>query len=152
MGNTNKRESRKEHGELFRRVVEKYRNELDYKNVKKPKVDPYQKISIFCRKRPLFKHEAKKNEYDIVTVHPNQLEICVHDCRMKADLKPENAFVQHTVFGGFDAIFDENAENDDVYNQTTKSLVEHVCLGGKGTCFMYGMYLIVYALFKVLNR
>uniref|UniRef100_A0A7S1KMH6 Kinesin-like protein n=1 Tax=Percolomonas cosmopolitus TaxID=63605 RepID=A0A7S1KMH6_9EUKA len=152
MGNVNKRESRKEHGDLFKRVIAQYRDRVEEKTARKarkqgkstqqqqqyPQVDPYQKITAFCRKRPIFKHELKKNEYDVVTVLPSHREICVHDCRMKADLKPENAFVAHNLFGGFDTVFDENATNDDVYAITSKSLVEHVCLGGRGTCFMYG--------------
>lgn len=138
--NVSKREARIENGDLFKQVIKANRQFIyeKHKNDKKQPVDPDQQVTVFIRKRPIFKYEKEKKEYDVVTCNPNGKSIIVHDCRLKADLKRDNAYVENKEFLYYDQVFNENASNDEVYYVAGKSLVEHICLGGKGTAFMYG--------------
>lgn len=146
MGNENstfehyddKRTARKKHGDLFQQVIAHYKRNLKKQKLSFPEEKENDKnIQVYVRKRPIFQHEIKKNEYDIITCHGGKI-VVVHDCRMSKDNKPDNAFVVNYKFSDFDGVFDENTNNEQVYNTATKSLIKFVTSGNIGTCFMYG--------------
>merc|ERR1719424_856686 len=92
-------------------------------------------VSLYIRKRPLFGYESSKGEFDVVSVlQPDT--VVLHSCLMHADMKRMN--VKRTTFG-FDQVFGEYAENDEVFEGTTKPLVHQVSdHDGLGTIFMFG--------------
>ena len=67
-------------------------------------------VPVYVRKRPLFAHEVKKNEYDVVAVDAEDM-VVVHNCQMHADLK--RMHIVHKAFPCAHA-FDEHCTNEDV--------------------------------------
>lgn len=96
-------------------------------------------VQVFVRKRPLFEKEEKKNgDYDVATIlpgHPVPRHVVLHNCLFQADLK--TPFIQHLSFE-FDHVWDERAENEDVYRHAAAPLVMSSLDGGISTMFMFG--------------
>mmetsp|Transcript_2816 Transcript_2816/g.4889 ORF Transcript_2816/g.4889 Transcript_2816/m.4889 type:complete len:1449 (+) Transcript_2816:161-4507(+) len=96
-------------------------------------------VQVFVRKRPLFEKEEKKNgDYDVATIlpgHPVPRHVVLHNCLFQADLK--TPFIQHLTFE-FDHVWDESAENEDVYRHAAAPLVMSSLDGGISTMFMFG--------------
>lgn len=91
------------------------------------------RVRVCIRKRPLFKKEAENGEFDVISVRDS--ELAVHNCLTKADLK--SLYVSHMGFR-FSSTFDADANDDDVYNECARPVVEHVMHGFMGTIFMFG--------------
>ncbi|KAL0481387.1 kinesin family member [Acrasis kona] len=91
------------------------------------------KICVAVRKRPLGASERQRNEQDILEVE-NECQLTIHEPKTKVDL---TKYVEKHPFI-FDEVFDEYANNEDVYRRTAQPLVEHVFNKGKATCFAYG--------------
>jgi kinesin family member 2/24 len=91
-------------------------------------------IRVCVRKRPIFKDEIEKSEFDIVTCIGDDM-IVIHDARMATDMKKQ--YINHHEFA-FDRVFDENTSNQYVYSQTAAPLVDIALSGGDATCLMYG--------------
>jgi len=86
------------------------------------------------RKRPIFRDEIDNYEFDIVTC-VGEDTVVVHDARMHTDMKKQ--YINHHEFR-FDHVFNENADNHEVYMNTAAMLVPVAVNGGKATCLMYG--------------
>ena len=95
-------------------------------------------IRVCVRKRPIFAHEQKEREFDVITVPPsggNGCHISIHDARMEADLI--KMFMNHHTFK-FDAVFSERCTDTDVYRATAQPLVLKASMGMQSTIMMYG--------------
>ncbi|CAN1281026.1 Kinesin-like protein KIN-13A [Linum perenne] len=84
------------------------------------------------RKRPLNKKELAKKEDDVVYVSDNSLT--VHEPKLKVDL---TAYVEKHEFC-FDAVLDEDVNNDKVYRDTVEPIIPTIFQKTKATCFAYG--------------
>ncbi|KAJ8620571.1 hypothetical protein MRB53_029100 [Persea americana] len=91
------------------------------------------KIKVVVRKRPLNKKELSRKEDDIVTVCDNAY-VAVHEPKLKVDL---TAYVEKHEFC-FDAVLDENVNNDEVYRVTVEPIIPTIFQRTKATCFAYG--------------
>ena len=91
-------------------------------------------LKVCVRKRPIFKTELQGKEFDVLTVTHGKL-MTVHDARMHADMRRQ--LMNHHEFI-FDRVFNEKADNDEVYAGTAAALVEEALNGGFATCLMYG--------------
>lgn len=92
-------------------------------------------INVFARKRPLFEPERKRGEYDVVSVQHGSTAV-VHNCQMHADLK--RMFVKHCAYTLSGGVFDEDAQEHEVYARSAAPLVTGTLKGGVGALFMYG--------------
>ncbi|CAI0626882.1 unnamed protein product [Linum tenue] len=90
------------------------------------------KIKVVVRKRPLNRKELAKKEDDIVYVEDNSLT--VHEPKLKVDL---TAYVEKHEFC-FDAVLDEDVNNDKVYRETVEPIIPTIFEKTKATCFAYG--------------
>jgi hypothetical protein len=91
-------------------------------------------IKVFVRKRPIFKHETDNFEFDVATCVTDKT-IVIHDCRVGADMRKQ--LIHHNTFE-FDTVFNEFIDNEIVYENTAKSLVNITVNGGFSTCLVYG--------------
>ncbi|MED6210282.1 Kinesin-like protein KIN-13A [Stylosanthes scabra] len=91
------------------------------------------KIKVVVRKRPLNKKELAKKEDDVVSVS-DYAYLTVHEPKLKVDL---TAYVEKHDFC-FDAVFDENVTNDEVYRDTVEPIIPTIFERTKATCFAYG--------------
>ncbi|KAM0947661.1 putative plus-end-directed kinesin ATPase [Dioscorea sansibarensis] len=91
------------------------------------------KIKVVVRKRPLNKKEIARKEDDIVKVHDSSY-LTVHEPKLKVDL---TAYVEKHEFC-FDAVLDENVNNDEVYHATVQPIIPTIFQRTKATCFAYG--------------
>lgn len=92
-----------------------------------------QRIRVCVRKRPLSKKEIVKSEKDIVTVEGRK-GVTVNEPKIKVDLTKYTE--KHRFM--FDEVFDEVANNLEVYTRTAQPLVDSIFHKGKATCFAYG--------------
>lgn len=92
-------------------------------------------INVFARKRPLFDPEKKRGEFDVVSVADGATAV-VHNCQMHADLK--RMFVKHCAYTLSGGVFDETAQEHDVFARSAAPLVKRTLDGGVGALFMYG--------------
>lgn len=128
MGNTlDKRSIRKEHADDFLRAMQTYLASQEHVNRVSRCQDPssdrsrHPIVTVVARKRPLFAHEKKKGEFDVVTVDANRRLVTVHDCRVESDLK--HKFVVHNRYM-FDAVYSDNDNTERIYNEQVEPLVE----------------------------
>eukprot|EP00929_Paragymnodinium_shiwhaense_P061113 TRINITY_DN3051_c0_g3_i2.p1 TRINITY_DN3051_c0_g3~~TRINITY_DN3051_c0_g3_i2.p1 ORF type:complete len:1708 (+),score=404.31 TRINITY_DN3051_c0_g3_i2:70-5193(+) len=119
--------------DLFMRAVQQYRQSRA-KGAEAPQSDPNAMLEVFVRKRPIFEKELHRADYDITTIR-GSAEVVVHNCLFQADLK--TPFVNHLSYK-FDRVFDEKAENSDVYVEAAADLIRNSIAGGVGTMFMFG--------------
>ncbi|XP_026177697.1 kinesin-like protein KIF24 isoform X2 [Mastacembelus armatus] len=92
-----------------------------------------QRISVCVRKRPLTHAESRRGESDVVTT-PGGECLIVHESKEAVDLT--QYILQHRFY--FDQVFGEESSNEEVYQRTAYSLVQHMLSGGNATCFAYG--------------
>ncbi|CAK90089.1 unnamed protein product (macronuclear) [Paramecium tetraurelia] len=92
------------------------------------------KIIVAVRKRPLNKKEINKGDIDIVDVLNQQSQVIVKEQRTKVDL---TKYIEEHQFN-FDAAFDENTTNEQLYLQIVRPIVEAAFNKAKVTCFAYG--------------
>ncbi|CAD8173494.1 unnamed protein product [Paramecium octaurelia] len=92
------------------------------------------KIIVAVRKRPLNKKEINKGDIDIVDVSNQQSQVIVKEQRTKVDL---TKYIEEHQFN-FDAAFDENTTNEQLYLQIVRPIVEAAFNKAKVTCFAYG--------------
>jgi len=90
-----------------------------------------QRVRIFVRKRPLFPNE--EGEFDVLTVRGPGL--VVHNCLTKADLR--SLFIGHMLFH-YARVFDETADDAEVYQRCGEPAVQHALQGKSATIFMFG--------------
>ena len=92
------------------------------------------RVTVCVRKRPLSRKELACGDGDVVTVHPADDALIVHELRAKVDL---TKYVDTHPFV-FDRVFPETASNPIVYQRTARPLVDALFEGGRATCFAYG--------------
>jgi len=92
------------------------------------------RIKVVVRKRPLSEKEALSGEFDMIKVHPCGEILTIAEPKIRVDL---TKFVYNHEFT-FDAVFDCEASNVDIYSQCCRPLVYKVFHGAKATCFAYG--------------
>lgn len=95
-------------------------------------------VKAFVRKRPLFEHELKKGEFDVVTVPKDAVNaVVVHNCLTYPDLK--RLYAKHVLHrDGLATCFDEVIDDASVYGTAGSPLVRHALGGGIAALFMYG--------------
>lgn len=91
------------------------------------------KIIVAIRKRPLLKRDEAKKDVDIITVRP-PCDLTLKEQRFKVDLTP---FIEEHKFS-FDYVFDENSDNEYIYDLLLKPLVASVFSKAKINVFAYG--------------
>ena len=91
------------------------------------------KIRVIVRKRPLGKKEIAKNDTDVVEIRNNK-QVVVKELKVKVDL---TKYIEEHAFN-LDLAFDENANNEQIYLQTVRPMIEAAFHKTKVTCFAYG--------------
>jgi len=92
------------------------------------------RIKVVVRKRPLNEKEVQNGEYDLINIHPDCEKLTIAEPKTRVDL---TKFVYNHEFT-FDAVFDSDACNVDIYTQCCRPLIYKVFHGAKATCFAYG--------------
>jgi len=92
------------------------------------------RIKVVVRKRPLNEKEIQSSEYDLIEVHPGGESLTIAEPKTRVDL---SKFVYNHEFT-FDAVFDCDASNVDIYSECCRPLIHKVFQGSKATCFAYG--------------
>lgn len=135
--NMDKRTARREYRENFSSGISSYR----FRRMGEPETQSSGEldwntgnIRVCVRKRPIFQDELSHYEFDVITC-VNKQTIVIHDARMHSDMK--RMFLKHYEFK-FDRIFNEKSSNDEVYLETTASMMQFAVDGGFATCLMYG--------------
>lgn len=131
--NFDKRHSRRMHRDEFMRNLESWRSRHGGESMSKADLGGGS-ASVYVRKRPLFKYESAKGEFDVVDALAPQ-GVVLHSCQMHADMK--RMHVKRARYY-FDAVFPETATNEHVFASTAESLVDQSLCGGLGTIFMFG--------------
>lgn len=127
--NMDKRTARREYRQDFSDAILSFRQRNGYSqsSLSRPSLNDQQAtwqsgaMKIYARKRPIFAHEVDNCEFDVITCLTDLHKVIVHDCRMHNDMKHE--MIHHHEFV-FDNVFHESANNDYVYGQTTRPLIE----------------------------
>eukprot|EP00403_Amphidinium_massartii_P004885 CAMPEP_0178382306 /NCGR_PEP_ID=MMETSP0689_2-20121128/6426_1 /TAXON_ID=160604 /ORGANISM="Amphidinium massartii, Strain CS-259" /LENGTH=790 /DNA_ID=CAMNT_0020002507 /DNA_START=19 /DNA_END=2388 /DNA_ORIENTATION=- len=135
--NTDKRTSRREHRETFEASIARFRA-APFDTPSQPvkgnaATTSTRSIRVCVRKRPLFAHEQKQGEFDVVSCLPRR--VVIHDARMKSDMR--HMVMNHIDFE-FDDVFADTADNQAVYDDAVKELVLLAAQGGNATLMMYG--------------
>ena len=124
--NVDKRTARREQAQYFRPAIQAFKMEAtDGKPVEVIRTLSQSALGgmrVCVRKRPIFPHEVKQGEYDVVTclLRSGTAHVVVHDARMHPDMK--KMFINHHAFS-FDAVFGEATSNRSVYTETAAPLV-----------------------------
>ena len=90
-------------------------------------------IVVAIRKRPLGKKETTKGDIDIVDIRSKE-DLVVKELRYKVDL---TKYIEEHNFT-FDAVFDENSDNEEIYKALMKPLIASAFNKAKVNCFAYG--------------
>lgn len=120
----------------FKSMIDKFKESLqvfprDISAI--PSSDDISKITVCVRKRPLSKKEKAAKQVDVCTM-PDPENTIIHEPKQKVDL---TKYLDNHQFR-FDQSFDENCDNETVYNFSAKPLVETIFDRGMATCFAYG--------------
>ena len=91
------------------------------------------RLCVCVRKRPIFKKEEVAGEIDAVSCANPQ--IVIHECKFRVD--GITKYVENNAFT-FDNTFNENENNDDIYNFSIMPHIEFIINQGIVTCFAYG--------------
>jgi kinesin family protein 2/24 len=106
-----------------------------------------QGVLVFVRKRPIFRDELQRGDFDVVATTSSELDltassstsgansVVVYRTQMHADMKTKQ--VQPVVFG-CTAAFDEKASSVHVYRTVAMPLVQQAVTGGVATLLMFG--------------
>eukprot|EP00659_Diplonema_papillatum_P006557 gene6557-10016_t len=136
-----KKRNRKEHADTFIEAVHRFRDKHGHSggdNTVHLDESRGPGIRVCVRKRPLFPHERKEKEYDVITVprgNGNGSYVSIHDARMEADMI--KMYMNHHTFR-FDGVFSERCTNEDVYVAVAKKMIKASAKGKQSTIMMYG--------------
>jgi kinesin family protein 2/24 len=92
------------------------------------------RIRVIVRKRPLNRREMDRGDSDVLQCDPENATLYVHEPKTKVDL---TKYTESHAFC-FDDVFDEEVDNDAVYQRAIRPLIATLFRAGKGTCFAYG--------------
>ncbi len=132
--NVDKRTFRKEHAQEFTRNVTQWRSTLKPQTEMSKHLIHDPNVKICVRKRPLFDHEVRDQETDMITCN-GAYHLTVHDARMHPDCR--RGFINHVTFP-FHRVYDEMTTNNAVFEDSIKPLVQLALDGGKAVAFMFG--------------
>eukprot|EP01063_Lacrimia_lanifica_P029225 TRINITY_DN4419_c0_g2_i2.p1 TRINITY_DN4419_c0_g2~~TRINITY_DN4419_c0_g2_i2.p1 ORF type:complete len:760 (+),score=276.31 TRINITY_DN4419_c0_g2_i2:59-2338(+) len=90
------------------------------------------RINVCVRKRPLNPNEVERGDCDVLRCLENTLY--VKEPKVRVDC---SQYIEEHSFT-FDEVFEDNADNEEVYSRTAAPLVDTVFEGGRATCFAYG--------------
>lgn len=93
-----------------------------------PKKKGGEAVKVMVRARPMNKREKKLNSKSVIDVREKQREITITD--------PQDAENKKTFT--YDAVFDENSRQDQVYETSAFGIVQNMFEGYNGTIFAYG--------------
>ena len=150
--NLDKRTARIRFSSHFKTFVNEYRETLGTLNVnynhREVRYDDnaascrtWNGVSVFVRKRPIFKHELQNNDYDVVSVESSKDadhdSVVLHSCTMHPNMK---TMLHKPVKYLCSAAFDQFANDDDVYfNVGEDHVMKRIRSGvGRVTVLMYG--------------
>ncbi|XP_033212363.1 kinesin-like protein KIF3A [Belonocnema kinseyi] len=92
------------------------------------KLGEFENVRVVVRVRPLSKKELENNCKKITKIDTLNAEITIENANRG---EPPKVF-------SFDAVFDTNSTQVDIYNETARPIVEKVLQGYNGTIFAYG--------------
>jgi len=94
------------------------------------------RVRICFRKRPLFEHESRQGEFDVVCAGSGV--VAVSTCTRK--VVPRRGQVRTLETSSFpcDVALAEDVPEEEVYEQVGRPLVERARRGGTATCFVFG--------------
>ena len=96
-------------------------------------VDSIPKIRVVVRKRPLNLSEINKNTFDIIDIRSSS-ELVVKELKQKLDL---TKYIEEHSFK-FDYIFNENTNNEEIYLEILRPMIQAAFMKAKILCFSYG--------------
>ena len=109
--NVDKRTARRDHAPRFKGEITRFR-QLGVAALLEEHAAPNRQVRVCVRRRPIFSHELRAGEFDVLTCAEDARSIAVHDCRMHADCR--RLYCNHTSFA-FDRVFDEYTDSAAVY-------------------------------------
>ena len=127
--NWDKRSARERNAAHFRNAIECFRSKPSIQDHELTGAPDAPTVKVFVRKRPLLPRELKADAFDVITAI-SESAVVVHNCLMNKDLK--SMYINHEAFRA-EHVFDERAEDTQVFNLTTLPLV-HKALQGGETC------------------
>ena len=98
-----------------------------------PNTDSIPKIRVVVRKRPLNLSEINKNTFDIIDIRSSS-ELVVKELKLKLDL---TKYIEEHLFK-FDYIFNENTNNEEIYLEILRPMIQAAFMKAKILCFSYG--------------
>lgn len=90
--------------------------------------------AVYVRKRPMFDKDLRRCDFDVLTVVDDS-EIVHHMCAF--DKTMVTPVIMHTQFP-FDAVFDADATNEDIYQRVGRPLLDNALRGELATLFIFG--------------
>jgi len=127
--NVDKRTARRDNATQYNQAIWDYRGNVlgplqapgaaEAAMVASPVADNAAAVRVCIRRRPIFAHELKAGEFDVISCHGSR-SIVVHDCRLRPDCR--NLIINHTTFS-YDRVFDEEMTSDAVYASEVAPLV-----------------------------
>lgn len=88
-------------------------------------------VQVIVRCRPISEKEIDNDCYKVVTVYPNRGVIEVENPKAKTDNERKKMFT-------YDGVYDSNASQQSIYDETVRPLVASVLEGYNGCVFAYG--------------
>ncbi|KAG8223833.1 hypothetical protein J437_LFUL003722 [Ladona fulva] len=85
-------------------------------------------ITVVVRCRPMSEDEIREGQTSVVETYPKRGVVCIENPRT------EGGKMQFT----FDAVYDENAKQEAIYDETCRPVTDSVLCGFNGTIFAYG--------------
>lgn len=132
--NVDKRTARREQANSFSRAIQQFRQDAPCLQHHRSLEEIANSSILVCvRKRPIFPHEIRRGEFDVISCQPNL--VTVHDCRMHADMLHK---FMRSVSLEFDRVFSEQDTTEDIFAEIGKPFVEFALNGKTSTCFMFG--------------
>lgn len=98
-----------------------------------PSYQSIPKIRVIVRKRPLNQKELSKKDSDIITVN-SKSTLTVKELKTKVDL---TKYIEEHAFT-FDLVYNDDTQNETIYLETVRPMIEAAFNKTKVTCFAYG--------------
>jgi len=126
----------------FKDAIQKWRSSPPAASTVRGDKGSFGNVTVVVRKRPLFKHEEDKGEFDVVSCMGAAGDAgngaVVHQCHEK--LVVGRGMVKHlnNVTYPCQEVFSEESSSEEVYHTCAAPLVKVAAAHGTATCFVYG--------------